>query len=102
MPNYETSVDAEQDLQKIIDYTVDRHGPDQVRVYISDLDHCANNLAQRIGHYKNIPAQGKTIRVKHCQHHYIFGFDREDAPFLIIAIFHERMDLMQRLKNRLS
>ena len=42
------------------------------------------------------------VRVMHCQHHYIFGLMREDAPMLIVAILHERMDVIARLQNRLK
>jgi len=38
----------------------------------------------------------------HYEHHYIFYCTREDQPPLILAVFHERMDLMQRLKKRLT
>ncbi len=35
------------------------------------------------------------------EHHYIFCMIRETQPALIIAILHERMDLMSRLKDHL-
>ena len=37
-----------------------------------------------------------------CEHHYVFCLPRETAPALIVAIFHERMDLMARLADRLA
>jgi plasmid stabilization system protein ParE len=37
-----------------------------------------------------------------CEHHYIFCLSRDDAPALVVAIFHERMDLMVRLTDRLK
>ena len=51
-------------------------------------------------------AQSKTldglpdgIRIHRCEHHYIVWLD-EDRP-IIIAILHERIDFMRRLKDRL-
>ena len=38
----------------------------------------------------------------HCEHHYAFALPREGAPALIVAILHERMDLMTRLAERLN
>jgi plasmid stabilization system protein ParE len=37
-----------------------------------------------------------------CEHHYIFCLPRSDAPALVVAIFHEKMDLMTRLAGRLE
>lgn len=101
MPFYDTSYDAEQDLQEIINYTIDYHGVAQMEVYIAKLNKCAENLAQKQGHFQEIDVNGKIVLVKHCQHHYIFGLVRDDLPMLVIAVFHERMDLMKRLRNRL-
>lgn len=42
------------------------------------------------------------LRVAHCEHHYAFCLPREKACALIVAIFHERMDLMARLADRLN
>jgi len=36
------------------------------------------------------------------EHHYVFCLLRDKDPPLIVAILHERMDLIQRLGDRLS
>lgn len=41
------------------------------------------------------------LLMAHCEHHYIFCLPREKAPTLIVAIFHERMDLITRVAGRL-
>ena len=38
----------------------------------------------------------------HCEHHYIFCLQRDDAPALVVAILYERMDLMRRVADRLK
>ncbi|MCL2894699.1 hypothetical protein [Brenneria tiliae] len=43
-----------------------------------------------------------TLRMAHCEHHYVFCLPRENEPVLVVAIFHERMDLMTRLAERLN
>jgi plasmid stabilization system protein ParE len=42
------------------------------------------------------------LRMARCERHYVFCFPRLDAPALIVAILHERMDLVARLENRLQ
>lgn len=42
------------------------------------------------------------LRVAHCEHHYVFCLLRANEAALIVAIFHERMDLMARLADRLD
>ena len=41
------------------------------------------------------------LLMSRCQHHYLVCLPRPDAPALIVAILHERMDLMARLAGRL-
>jgi toxin ParE1/3/4 len=42
------------------------------------------------------------LRVAACRKHYIFCMHRADAPAQILAILHERMDVIARLKSRLD
>jgi toxin ParE1/3/4 len=39
------------------------------------------------------------IRIHRCEHHYIVWFDGKRP--IIIAILHERMDFVKRMKHRL-
>ena len=42
------------------------------------------------------------LRMLHCGHHYIFCLPRQAALALVVAILHERMDIMTRLRLRLA
>ena len=42
------------------------------------------------------------LRVCRCEHHYVFALLREDEVPLIVAVLHEKMDLMVRLRERLE
>lgn len=42
------------------------------------------------------------LRMMRCEHHYVFCLPRWSAPALVVAILHERMDLMVRLTERLN
>lgn len=59
-------------------------------------------LAAGQGTFKDLGALHPALRMAHCEHHYIFCLRRENAPPLIVAILHERMNLMTRLAGRLA
>jgi plasmid stabilization system protein ParE len=102
MPLYKLSNDAEIDLAEITEYTYENHGTTQTLKYIDQLDECTNNLASGDGHYKEESKIHPQLRIKHCQHHYIFGVMRSSQPMLVVAILHERMKLIERVKKRLK
>ena len=88
-------------MKDIISYTNKKFGKKQVHKYTSELNLCFDNLAVQKGLIKQFKIKSHQIQVKRCKKHYIFALLRTDLPILIIAIFHERMDLMQRIENRL-
>ena len=102
MSLYLQSQEALDDWRDIIEYTLGQHGEAQTVKYAADLIKCIEAIAKNSGYYKDIKVKGRTVRVKHCQKHYIFGLLRESSPMIIIAFFHERMEIMTRLKDRLS
>ncbi|MBO9375567.1 type II toxin-antitoxin system RelE/ParE family toxin [Sphingomonas histidinilytica] len=93
---------AEADLRDIIRYTRKRWGSAQVRSYIGRLEHGIERLAVGDGAFKEMTELYPALRMVRCEHHYIFCLPRNDAPALVVAIFHERMDLMTRLAERLK
>lgn len=42
------------------------------------------------------------LRMLHCEHHYVFCLPRVSDPSLIVAILHERMDVVTRVADRLG
>ena len=102
MTLYEKSQEALDDWQAIVEYSLDRHGENQTIKYTRQLINCIEAMAKGDGYFKDVKVKKRTIRIKHCQKHYIFGFVRDKDPLMIIALFHESMDLMTRLKKRLS
>ncbi|MCC2613823.1 type II toxin-antitoxin system RelE/ParE family toxin [Neorhizobium petrolearium] len=89
-------------LRSVIRYTRAQWGAAQVRRYVSGLERGIANLAEGKGPFKDMSALYPALRMARCQHHYVFCLPREDAPALIVAILHERMDLMKRLIDRLN
>lgn len=98
---YELTLTAEADMRDIIRYTIRTHGVSQMHIYTEKLKQCATALASGKEHFRTLPEIHQNLRLLHCQHHYIFGLSRHDKPMLIIAILHESMDILQRLKTRL-
>ena len=98
---YEKTPAVDEDWEEIANYTLNNYGEKQLLKYTSNLTKCLEDMAKGKSSYKDIKVQRNLVRVKHCQKHYIFALIRKDKPMLIIAIFHERMDLMQRVKKRL-
>lgn len=74
-------------------------GDAQTRRYIAILSAGIDQIAR--GHGKDMSALHPGLLMSRCQHHYLFCLPQTDGPALIIAILHERMDLMARLADRL-
>lgn len=102
MTAYILTAEAESDLRSVIRYTRAQWGAAQVRRYVSGLERGIANLAEGRGPFKDMSALYPALRMARCQHHYVFCLPREDAPALIVAILHERMELMKRLVDRLN
>lgn len=102
MTAYILTAEAESDLRSVIRYTRTQWGATQARRYVSGLERGIVILAEGKGSFKDMSALYPALRMVRCQHHYVFCLPREDAPALIVAILHERMDLMKRLVDRLN
>lgn len=101
MSGYVLTDEAESDLRDIIRYTRKEWGTAQVRRYIGELEQGIASLAAGRGAFRDMSALFPALRMARCEHHYVFCLPRENAPALIVAILHERMDLMARLADRL-
>lgn len=102
MSSYQRSRAAVQDWQGIVEYTLEQHGIAQTEKYTASLTLCMEDIAPGNGHFKDIEVNGRVVRIKHCQKHYIFALIRVNTLMIVIAIFHERMDLISRLQDRLK
>lgn len=102
MNTYKFSPDAAFDLQSILDYTIKNFGKRQMLKYKEQLKACLNKLASTSYSGRILNVEGKSLRLLHCQKHYIFALERADNPLLVIAVLHEKMDLVERVKNRLT
>jgi len=102
IPPYVLTAAAEADIRGIVRYTRQQWGAAQVRAYMDKLERGIALLAAEQGTFKDLGALYPALRMSYCEHHHIFCLQRENAPPLIVAIFHERMNLMTRLADRLA
>lgn len=100
MTPYVLTAAAEADIRDIVRYTRRQWGDAQTRRYIAALERGIAAVAMGDGAFKDMSAVSADLRMARCGHHYVFCLPRLDAPALIVAILHERMDLMTRLVER--
>lgn len=99
---YVLTAAAEADLRGIIRHTRSQWGAAQARVYVGKLGIGMAQIAAGEGRFNDLSAFHPGLRMARCEHHYLFCLPRKGAPALILALLHERMDLMLRLADRLD
>ena len=101
MPTYELTLAADADLQGVVRYTVDTWGDEQAERYGTLLEKHFRAVAKQPTKGRIFLARRPELRVSRCEHHYVFYLIRAKECPLILAVFHEHMDLMTRLRARL-
>ncbi len=98
---YVLTKSAEADLREITRYTLEQWGAAQCSAYIADIEQKAEALATGKGAFQEMSALIPNLRVVLSGKHYIFCLPQQNAPAIILAILHEKMDVVARLKHRL-
>ena len=93
---------AEAELREIVRYTTRQWGVAQARAYARQIDTVASALAAGQGVFKDWGDLLPGLRVQAAGSHCVFCVHRPGQTALILAILHQRMDLMARLKDRLA
>ncbi|NOS74110.1 MAG: type II toxin-antitoxin system RelE/ParE family toxin [Methyloglobulus sp.] len=93
---------AENDLKDIARYTLKQWGKKQSLRYANSLETRFQEIADRNALSRTFSNLYPQIRVTHCEHHFIFYVYPEGKRPCIIAVLHERMDLISRLLDRLA
>jgi plasmid stabilization system protein ParE len=102
MPNYELAGAAEDDLQNIARYTISQWGTKQTVHYGALLDAHFEAIGKGTARTRIFLPHRPELRVSRIEHHYVFHLERPKQQPLILAVFHENMDLMTRLRHRLE
>ena len=100
--SYVVAKGAAADLKEIMRYTTEQWGAARCRTYIGQLERAAEAVAKGEGAFKDMGVLYPQLRMVLCGKHYIFCLPQPNTLPVILAILHERMDIMVRLKSRLS
>jgi toxin ParE1/3/4 len=102
MPGYKLTALAEEDLKAIIRYTIDKWGIEQAKRYEVLLSKRFQDIAEGTIVPRIFLKRRPEILFTHCEHHYIFYWQPKGRMEpIILAVLHERMDLIKRLNTRL-
>ncbi|MCH9806580.1 MAG: type II toxin-antitoxin system RelE/ParE family toxin [Alphaproteobacteria bacterium] len=101
MARYVLTNEAECDIESIWEYTCKKWGPDQADLYLSKRDAGCEAIAGGKAVSRSFADIDPRLNCCHCEHHYVFFLETGDLP-IIIAVLHERMDLMKRLVDRMD
>jgi toxin ParE1/3/4 len=102
MPPYELAAGARDDLKAIAKYSISQCGANQAKEYISDLEISLEAIGRNEVTSRRLFVNRPDILHLRCKRHFIFYQRRENRPPLIIAVLHEKMDLLHRLATRLG
>jgi toxin ParE1/3/4 len=102
MPNFELTKAADEDLKGIALYTLSKWGPKQAARYAAALDAHFEAIGNGKARTRIFLQHRPELRVSRVDRHYVFHLEREKQHPLILAVFHEHMDLMTRLRARLG
>jgi len=102
MAAFKLTLDAEHDLLGIAIYTVETWGLAQADRYDADLVRHFEGLGRGDVRTSTPISRRPELQASRCLHHYVFSLHDEKKAPLILAMLHEKMDLMTRLAERLG
>ena len=101
MADFTLTPAAEQDLAGVWDYSFDTWSADQADRYLEKIESCCERIASGEALCRTFGEIDPRLKSHHCERHYIFFLATDEKP-IVIAVLHERMDLLRRLKDRLE
>lgn len=90
---------ADSDLEGIWRYTEKTWGATQASNYLETLEKTFTTIAEGKANTRPSPTGETGLEFLRCEHHYIFFL--KTSPIQVIRVLHERMDFLERLKERL-
>jgi len=103
MAKYLLSPQADEDLESIIRYTLETWGDKQTEKYVDQLEACLDAIGRGEAIPRRFSRRFTDLCVLRCQRHFIFYLKEESVqPPMIIALLHEKMDLVSRVIERLD
>jgi len=102
MNNYTLSKDAQADLREVARYTKRKWGKEQLAEYRKGLKTTFNAIGDNDVVPEKFSARHPQICVTKYRYHYIFYIAENVQKPIIIAVIHERRDIVNRLSERLG
>lgn len=102
MSSYRLTRAAEKDVRDIARYTLKTWGVDQARRYGENLEAHFEAIAQGEVRLRNVTPTWPDLYVSRCEHHYVFTLRAAQEKPVMIAILHERMDMLRHIEKRLK
>ncbi|HEX4646350.1 MAG TPA: type II toxin-antitoxin system RelE/ParE family toxin [Verrucomicrobiae bacterium] len=99
---YELTEEADADIQAIARYTISKWGIEQARRYEAQLEKHLRAIGQQKARTRIFLNHRPELLVSRVEHHYVFHQVRKNQCPLILAVLHENMDLISRLRARLD
>jgi toxin ParE1/3/4 len=99
MRSYDLTVAAEEDLRDIWIYTYETWGLDQAERSFDQIEVCCETVGNGRARSRTVTGLPDDVHIHCCEYHYIVWLT--GGRPVIIAILHERMDFVRRLKDRL-
>lgn len=99
---YQLTALAQKDLEEIARYTFATWGEAQAFNYAELLEKRFYEIAKKTAVVRSFSARHPQIMMNKCEHHYIFFLHPEGQKPCIIAVLHERMNLVSWLQERLD
>ena len=99
MQSYDLTLAAEADLRDIWRYTYKKWGLEQAEKYFDQIEACCEAVGDRRARSTALDGLQEGVHIHRCKHHFIVWLVGRRP--IIIAILHERMNFVRRLKGRL-
>ena len=101
MRSFDISEEADQDLLGIWNYSFENWGIEQADRYLDLIEAGCLQIVDGSAVTRSFAKIHPKLKSSHCEHHYIFYLSNPDQKPLVIAVLHENMDLVARVKERL-
>ena len=99
---YELTKSTEADLEEITRYTIEQWGEQKAEGYLRKLSKCFQKIADHEIVSRTFSKLYPQVFVTRCEHHFVFYLHTKGKPPIILAVLHERMNMLTRLTERLG
>lgn len=98
---YDITPSAREDLRDIARYTIESWGQNQADIYAVKMSKCFIAIADSELVARKFSTNLSHVEFVRCEYHYVFFIRKIGHKPKIIAVLHERMDMLARLKSRM-